>query len=136
MFGWLIVGELSTPLLNIRWFLIRQGLGDTAFMKVVSMSFAAVFFLTRFVIYGSGLLHLFATISHLTPDVSRASAACVVLFVLGGFGLNLLWLTKIAKMAGSKPKIEKVLDASLVPPPGAPKTPPLPQAEFEKAKDI
>jgi hypothetical protein len=113
MFGWLILGESSTPLLNLRWFLIRQGLGDTQLMSITSALFAVVFFVTRFVIYGSGLIHLFATLSALTPDVSRVNVAFVTGFVIAGFVLNLVWLGKIAKMAFPKRKTDKIDDTDI-----------------------
>jgi TLC domain len=106
MFGWLIVGEASTPLLNARWFLIRQGLGNSAAMRHVSLAFAAVFFLTRFVIYGSGLAHQITIYRRLPTYINRHLTGTVMIFVVIGFALNLVWLSKIARvaLAPNKPK--------------------------------
>jgi hypothetical protein len=110
MFGWLIVGEASTPLLNARWFLIRQGLGDSAAMKHVSFAFAIVFFLTRFCIYGSGLAHQLSIYRFVPSYINRYLTSVVMLFVVVGFGLNLNWMTKIGRVAfaPNKPKVRSL----------------------------
>jgi TLC domain len=110
MFGWLIIGEASTPLLNARWFLIRQGLGDSAAMKHVSVAFAAIFFLTRFCIYGSGLAHQFRLYRFIPSYINQYLTTVVMLFVVVGFGLNLVWMTKIGRVAfaPNKPKVRSL----------------------------
>lgn len=101
MFSWLIIGESSTPFLNVRWFLIRQGLGHTIFMKLVSIAFAVTFFVTRFCMYGTGLVHALVIYRAFPPGVSHWGPATVMSFVLLGFVLNLVWLAKIAKLVFS-----------------------------------
>ena len=59
-FAWLIIGELSTLPLNLRWVLIQSGRGDTRLMKWTNRGFALSFFVGRVVVYGLGLLHLSA----------------------------------------------------------------------------
>ena len=39
-FGWLIVGELSSPLLNVRWLLIHAGRRRVAVLQRVNVGFA------------------------------------------------------------------------------------------------
>lgn len=105
-FSWLIVGEASTPLLNLRWLLIKQGYGDGRAISVVSTIFAAVFFATRFVIYGSGLIDLLRTYAVL-GDKRGWGTGLVVAFVVVGFGLNLVWIRQILRLAlrGGKKKV-------------------------------
>jgi hypothetical protein len=104
MFGWLIVGEASTPILNLRWYLIRQGHGDSRMLSHVSKLFAAVFFVTRFCVYGAGLVHLVRTYGDLPKEVSGVSSAAVTLFTFLGFALNLVWLQRIARIAAAPPR--------------------------------
>lgn len=106
-FAWLIVGEGSTPLLNLRWFLIRQGLGASRTMVHVSTAFGAVFFLTRFFVYGAGLVHLFFTYSEMPAEVRGALSAGVLCFLVFGFCLNLAWLRKIVTIAFAPPSRRK-----------------------------
>lgn len=98
MFSWLIIGESSTPFLNVRWFLIRQGLGHTAYMTFVSLAFAVTFFLTRFCIYGTGLVHALFNFRAFPPDYPHWGALSVMAFVVLGFFLNLIWLSKIMRL--------------------------------------
>ena len=82
-FSWLLIGELSTPLLTVKWFLRQSGLGQSkrpiewarklgfkgkalestyeaasAIEYKVSEIFVAVFFVVRVCAYGAGLTHL------------------------------------------------------------------------------
>ena len=52
-FAWLILGEMSTPLLNLRWFLTETGKSDTKLYQGATYSFAIVFTLSRIVGYVS-----------------------------------------------------------------------------------
>lgn len=106
-FSWLIVGEASTPLLNLRWFLIRQGHGASRTMVHVSSAFGAVFFLTRFCVYGSGLLHLFFTYPNMPVEIRGTLSAGVLCFLVFGFCLNLAWLRKIISIALAPPSRRK-----------------------------
>lgn len=103
-FAWLIVGEASTPLLNLRWFLIRQGHGASRTLVHVSSAFGAVFFLTRFWIYGAGLLHLFFSYSEMPEEISGFLSAGVLCFLVFGFCLNLIWLRRIVAIAFAPPR--------------------------------
>lgn len=100
MFGWLIIGESSTPFLNLRWFLIRTGNTTNVFFKAVEIIFAIVFVITRFFIYGTGLFHQFYIIANGTPIlVPMWVLVFVMALVVLGFVINMIWLKKIAAIA-------------------------------------
>ena len=108
-FGWLIVGELSTIFLNLRWFLLKSGRERTALLDKINGLFAATFFLTRIGIYSAGVIHLFyysfPELCRL-PDESGVPVAFLGLTcgcILLGLGLNILWGYKILGMV-TKPK--------------------------------
>ena len=117
-FSWLLAGELSTPLLTVRWF-IRQlaamespalvtaikllGIGGgstttttaaaTAALELaVSKTFMAVFFVVRVIVYGGGLGH---TLKHLARgdlgEIPFVPRALVLGILLAGAGLNAHW---------------------------------------------
>jgi hypothetical protein len=114
-FSWLIIGELSTPLLTAKWFmrqaasanspsLIRvarklgQGKHETcasaaaALELLIAKVFIAVFFLVRVCAYGAGLAH---TAKHLTRgdfrEIPTAPTVVVLSILLLGAGLNAHW---------------------------------------------
>ena len=100
-FAWLIIGELSTLPLNLRWVLIQSGRGDTRLMQWTNRAFAFTFFLGRVVVYGLGLLHLGASWHpHVEEACLRVPGLRVVcaLFV-AGYGLNLVWFRRIVRVA-------------------------------------
>ena len=100
-FAWLIIGELSTLPLNLRWVLIQSGRGDTRLMKWTNRAFAFTFFVGRVVVYGLGLLHLGASWHpHVEEACARVPGLRVVcaLFV-AGYGLNLVWFRRIVRVA-------------------------------------
>lgn len=99
MFSWLILGEASTPFLNMRWFLIKQGMGDTQLMAIVSILFAGLFFLTRFCMYGAGLVYQTKIMSDFPQDIPDVIPNGTIFVVSLGFILNLVWLSKIVKIA-------------------------------------
>ena len=51
--GWLLLGEVSSLFLNVRWFLINTGRGDSAALKATNYTFAATFFACRIVSHSS-----------------------------------------------------------------------------------
>ena len=102
-FGWLIVGELSSPLLNVRWLLIQSGRGASPLLQRVNVGFALAFVAFRVALGAAGMAHLAvhrAALSVLDNVVPSALLALVlVVFLPAGYSLNLVWLSKIAKMA-------------------------------------
>ena len=126
-FAWLTVGELSSIALNVRWGLINTGRGDTSALRYAQTTFAVLFIATRIVLYGLGLYYLLEQQWKLllarqkTPMESPietplllAPVAHVPIWLLGtvcgllvgGYGLNLVWLGKILHMA-TKPHEKK-----------------------------
>ena len=107
-FGWLIVGELSTIFLNMRWFLLKSGQERSPLLDKTNGLFAATFFLTRVGFYSAGVLHLFYySLSELErlPDESGVPIALLGMTcgcILLGLGLNLLWGSKIFAMVNGK----------------------------------
>lgn len=106
-FSWLIIGELSTIFLNIRWVLIKTGRGNTGFFQGVQYSFALTFFIARVVIYLYGVMELFQQREILLGIVSSGRVPGIFMgitlsFVGAGSLLNLIWFQKIAAMAMSK----------------------------------
>jgi len=116
-FSWLIMGELSTVLLEARWFLRQMGRGDGPLIGFVNLSFAVIFGLTRVVIYGWGLVKMVLSSYVIleessTTDLFRVLAMTNLVLVILGYGLNLFWFKKIVAMAlrGGKPKKDQNKD--------------------------
>ena len=106
-FTWLILGELSTIFLNIRWLLIKTGRGRTLLFQIIQSLFALTFFLTRVVIYSFGVMELFQQRDLLKGMVAdgRVPGIFMVItlsFVGAGSALNLVWFQKIAALVISK----------------------------------
>ncbi|KAL3783990.1 hypothetical protein HJC23_013370 [Cyclotella cryptica] len=107
-FGWLVVGELSTIFLNLRWFLLKSGRDKSLLLERANMSFAASFFLTRNVVYTLGMVHLFYVSWKELSMLSEVSGVPVgwLLLTVGciflGWGLNVVWGYKILKMVRKK----------------------------------
>ena len=122
-FAWLIMGELSTIFLNIRWFLIQTGRGSTKVMDACNFMFAYLFFSTRILLYGWGLIHLLSNSNYLfyaeNEDVNKDDYApkwCVIFvcsMLVGGYSLNLVWMKSIYAIAtGSQQSSSKKLKES------------------------
>lgn len=96
MFGWLIVGECSTPFLNLRWLLIKAKRTQGALFVFVQYAFCTTFVFLRMFVYSAGMFHHFLLIRG-TADVQVHPAAMhlIAAFVLLGFALNLVWTAKI-----------------------------------------
>jgi len=103
-FGWLIIGEVSTIFLNIRWFLLKSGRGNSILLDKVNGMFAMTFFILRIGVYTIGIIHLFwysydELIS--LPDVSGVPVSLLSMTcgsMLLGWVLNVLWGYKILAM--------------------------------------
>lgn len=108
MFAWLIIGEASTSLLNLRWLLIKAGKGSTLYFKVIQFLFALVFLITRVLIYATGLLYQLTILRHVLPFAPSVAVVSTMGFVVVGFVINLMWMGKIYKIAvgrGKKPHL-------------------------------
>mmetsp|Transcript_8561 Transcript_8561/g.12806 ORF Transcript_8561/g.12806 Transcript_8561/m.12806 type:complete len:132 (-) Transcript_8561:175-570(-) len=106
-FAWLITGEASSPFLNIRWFLINTGRGDTFAMKATNIIFALTFFFSRILLFGYGLIDLMRNVNYLfsdPPPVPAIPAVSILVLVCGGFLLNAFWMVGIVKMAMGRQK--------------------------------
>lgn len=99
MFGWLIIGESSTPFLNLRWFLIKAGLGHTWLFSITQTLFALAFIITRFFVYTVGLSYQISLLFDVPRQVPRWAVYSTTSFVAAGFVLNMIWLLKIGRMA-------------------------------------
>jgi len=121
-FGWLVLCEASTPLLNLRWFVkarTKQGAGAGLERRArrlgfaslpraeaaLDATFALVFLLTRALGYGAGVAHLLRALAagryQAVPPAPVAAMTCVILL---GFVLNLSWMRRLMMAAGRKAK--------------------------------
>lgn len=108
--AWLLVGELSSLPLNVRWFLINTGRGKTSALTYTNYAFALSFFVMRVVVFWAGVAHL---LLHLRPSLLGAPYLCkpwvvntLCGFISAGALLNGYWFINIVKMAtrgGEKP---------------------------------
>jgi len=106
-FSWLIACELSSPFLNIRWYLLTTGRKDTPILATTNLAFGYTFVLTRVIIYGIGLAHLWMSHGILLVGPEAVPAVWVYLIlslVTAGYGLQLFWFKKILSMSKAKPK--------------------------------
>jgi len=113
-FAWLLVGELSTPLLTVKWFMrqmasansptlvqIAKSLGQkhgtcaeaaAAMELLVAKAFIVVFFFVRVCVYGAGLTH---TMTHYGKgtfaEIPSGPKEVVLAILLLGAGLNAYW---------------------------------------------
>ncbi|GAB5370867.1 hypothetical protein AAMO2058_001530200 [Amorphochlora amoebiformis] len=109
-FAWLICGEASSPFLNIRWFLINFGCGDTMAMKLTNIAFALTFFVARIILYGIGLIDLYTHYRILLkdpPGIPLVAVQSLLALILAGYVLNLFWMRQITAMALRKRHIKK-----------------------------
>ena len=119
--GWLLMGEISSIFLNIRWLLINTGRGDSRLLKRVNLAFAFSFFTCRVVVFWGGVAHVFVSELPflLAPPRSapRWALHLLVGFVTAGALLNAFWLVKILKVAlgppPTKPRVATLETAEL-----------------------
>eukprot|EP00178_Gracilaria_changii_P016607 TRINITY_DN47859_c0_g1_i1.p1 TRINITY_DN47859_c0_g1~~TRINITY_DN47859_c0_g1_i1.p1 ORF type:complete len:314 (-),score=30.59 TRINITY_DN47859_c0_g1_i1:917-1858(-) len=103
-FGWLIIGEASTPFLNTRWFLIKAGKGSTKYFRIIEALFGLVFITTRLFIYSIGLVHHLISIDSVPSRVPTAVVMFTTSCIIAGFALNLAWLRKMYMMLTGRGK--------------------------------
>mmetsp|Transcript_3768 Transcript_3768/g.6588 ORF Transcript_3768/g.6588 Transcript_3768/m.6588 type:complete len:263 (+) Transcript_3768:163-951(+) len=92
-FSWLVICELSTVFLNVRWLALKLGLPEK-FVTVVSILMAILFGLTRVVLYGVGLAHLIMNLN-LIVGVPKPVLIGIVALLTGGYGVQIFWFRKI-----------------------------------------
>lgn len=101
--GWLLLGEVSSIPLNIRWFLIQSGRGDSRALAYVNYAFAGCFLLFRVFILNAGLVDYVVELRPVLlapPCNAEAWAVNVFCILLVGCSLlNLYWMAKIIQMA-------------------------------------
>lgn len=114
-FGWLVVGEISTIFLNIRWFLLKSGRENSKLLNATNRLFALAFFLTRNFLYTIGMVHLFwfswDEVQSM-PEVSgvpRVLSGMTQVFIVLGWGLNVVWGYKILNMVMGVGKKKKTV---------------------------
>lgn len=103
-FTWLILGELSTVFLDMRWWLIGTGQTESrssAFMAV-QVLFALSFFATRVLLYGWGLWRLLSEDPNVFAEASVWQITPVAL--TAGYALNLFWFVGIVGKLTAKNK--------------------------------
>lgn len=99
MFTWLILAEVSTPFLNIRWLMLQLGMAGSPAFTVVQVLFALAFFASRVCLYAVGMLYQAEIIPQCPPYIPRWTAYSTFAVVIVGFLLNLAWFYKIAARA-------------------------------------
>lgn len=102
-FTWLTLGETSTIFLNLRWFLLTTGRKSQSITFYVNLLFALSFFMTRIIVYGSGLLHM---VYHrdLLLDIynEKPSLSVVTILIVFGFVLNIVWFRNIFRKVSAR----------------------------------
>uniref|UniRef100_A0A7S2JKM7 TLC domain-containing protein n=1 Tax=Haptolina brevifila TaxID=156173 RepID=A0A7S2JKM7_9EUKA len=101
--GWLLLGEVSSVPLNIRWYLIQSGRGESHALTLTNYSFAVCFFVCRILLLNAGLVDLFVELRPvLLAPPCNAEAWAVNTFcalLVGCSLLNMYWMGKIVQMA-------------------------------------
>jgi len=101
--AWLLLSEISTLPLNVRWFLISFGRGDSRALFWMNMVFAACFFFVRVLLYWAGVAHMLLYLRPMLLAAPFLAPPGPVYTFMGavtaaGF-LNLWWMHKIVLMA-------------------------------------
>lgn len=100
--GWLLLGEISSLFINVRWFLINSARGETKALAIANYAFAGTFFIFRIVVFWAGLAHLLQRSRPLLLDSPFHAPSwalnIICAFVAGAAQLNVFWMFKIVKM--------------------------------------
>ena len=106
--AWLLLGEVSSIPLNIRWYLINTQRGDSKALNITNICFAIFFFIARVVIYWVGLIHMLLVSRTILLDkpinANQSVVNIICTLVAGGGLLNAFWFNKILKMAKRRGK--------------------------------
>eukprot|EP00873_Tetraselmis_striata_P019652 jgi/Tetstr1/439916/TSEL_028323.t1 len=96
-FAWLSIAEVSTPFVNLRWQMAICGDKSSALYKLNAGLLTLTFFVTRVVMYGAGLVHLYIIRDvWYGPETPVGMLLCVTGMALG-YLLNLFWFRLVAK---------------------------------------
>ncbi|KAK9822718.1 hypothetical protein WJX81_008315 [Elliptochloris bilobata] len=98
-FAWLAFCEISTPSVNLRWHLAVTDHKDGWLYLYNGMLLLALFFVSRVLLYGSGLLHLATLRDVWAGPKANPNDKWVVAAFVAGYILNLYWFRAIAKAA-------------------------------------
>jgi hypothetical protein len=99
--GWLLLCEVSSIPLEIRWFLINTGGGESRALKLTNTAFALSFFCFRVLVVWMGIADMMRhsrpfLLEHGTP---RWTVDTLCNGIIASAMLNLYWLVKIIQMA-------------------------------------
>ena len=101
--GWLLLGEISSIFLNLRWLLINSGRGASVSLTITNAAFAGAFFLLRVGVLWAGIAHELATTRPLLLAPPYASPAWAIdticVAIVGAALLNAFWAVKIVRLA-------------------------------------
>mmetsp|Transcript_8166 Transcript_8166/g.21556 ORF Transcript_8166/g.21556 Transcript_8166/m.21556 type:complete len:276 (+) Transcript_8166:171-998(+) len=103
-FCWLVLAEISTVFLNLRWLTIkaltqaRQRALQQRILQILNAALAVTFGITRVLVYGAGLLHLWVNLPgiRVAPGYMIRAIFCLLLV---GYILNIMWFRKIVVIA-------------------------------------
>lgn len=98
-FSWLILGEVSTIFLNIRWFLFKAGLEESSLYIYNGMCLVLTFFFFRVVVFGLGLLYLFIELLPIVNESDDIALRGAPYILLAAYCMNLNWFVQLAAMA-------------------------------------
>jgi len=93
-FAWLILAELSTPFLHLRWYMAVTNQKGSPWYTFFSAMFAVTFLVTRVMGYTWGLWDMWWQGSHFWIH-SPVGAYYVVAAIHLGYALNLFWGVKV-----------------------------------------
>jgi len=96
-FVWLMMGEMSTPCVNLRWFLAVLDMKSTQLYAWNGNLMAVLFFVFRVVVFGVGLVHLFGLRELWMAEDVPYGLRIVFGLLVGAYGLNLYWFNLVLK---------------------------------------
>merc|ERR1719352_2273283 len=99
--GWLLLGELSSMPLNMRWILINTGRGDSRALARTNFAFAGSFFVVRVVVFWFSLAHALRVERPLLLSLGAPpwSVNTLCAFLSAGALLNAFWFARIVQIA-------------------------------------
>lgn len=95
-FLWLISGEASNPLVNLRWHLAVTGHKGLLYL-LNGIAVTIIFFAARVLLYGYGLWHLTVTRHMWLGPGAPAAFAPIMSLVYMGYAMQLYWFVLIFK---------------------------------------